>query len=950
MPERPPDADSALRRRAGPWDHGQVPQPRRLPPLALVVLSGAVIGCLDVPIAPVAPPQSALTAEFTACLDGDAQAFLVYARSCGAARLKEAFTEIDYSIDATSVTSYSRTMADALPRLGRIASVLGSEFSSPQYLRDVRLRAGAPPERGCAIQRELQALREMDLSPALSPDSAIRRLNLSGQRFQELGYRRGIMLVEDKLSGQCDRRGDRPGRFQHMHSAVEIAREIDDAYMICQHLGTLGDCFEDLGAPDSALACYERALGIALEHGIPDQSVRLMTFIAHARRREGRLALATEWIEQALRSSRAPGGSGHELRIVVVAMEYYAALHCWDVVERLLARCPILVRELERTSSNPAWLRYRHDVTRIEGQLRLARGDFEQANALFLASRRAQRGASPNAQIVLLHQWTQSLVEAGRMRDAEPLLEEGLEICDRWHNDRMGRNLEIRRARVLFGLGRHAEARAALEDFDRRVRERNDTPDEQRVEREVLDARLLALAGDSTGARAALRRSLEAVRHHARGLDAGPLGYLALAEMDDVRLAVHEIAGLDAAASYRFELEWRALVRELGTSTRLGLIDSTPWKLTETPSNPPPLSDGATHLVFLMSAGAIVRWTATVSGVSRDTLSMSPAECAQRVQRACESLELGAPPGASDLRRLAHVLLPESLLSAPSGGPPRLLLVSADGPLVRLPFEALDRAERGPYTPIALDFDVARLRSPAATPWAAAPGPPAILADPIAPEDVLRRLPGLGPLPAIEREAGTAWWTWDGACVFRGQEARKGPVLAALGRAPRIYIAAHLVHDPALPFSPFIPLEGDSAARTPRDEYLEIADVRALDLSGCELAVISACSSGAPYAGSGRMGPSFGDAFVDAGAGCVLQAAWPVHDARAAPLMERFLYEWRGGGDPVRALGAARRAAIRGELGACGPGDWAAWSASIAPPWPELMPGRAPAPALRASR
>jgi len=98
------------------------------------------------------------------------------------------------------------------------------------------------------------------------------------------------------------------------------------------------------------------------------------------------------------------------------------------------------------------------------------------------------------------------------------------------------------------------------------------------------------------------------------------------------------------------------------------------------------------------------------------------------------------------------------------------------------------------------------------------------------------------------------------------------------------------------------------------------------------------------------MGPSFGDAFVDAGAGCVVQAAWPVNDARVAPLMERFLYEWRGGGDPVRALGAARRAAIRGELGASDPGDWAAWSASIAPPWRELMPARGPATSLRASR
>jgi CHAT domain-containing protein len=173
-------------------------------------------------------------------------------------------------------------------------------------------------------------------------------------------------------------------------------------------------------------------------------------------------------------------------------------------------------------------------------------------------------------------------------------------------------------------------------------------------------------------------------------------------------------------------------------------------------------------------------------------------------------------------------------------------------------------------------------------------------------------------------------------------------VLAAWRAASHIHVAAHLVRDPRFPFSPFVPLARDTSGE-PRDDYIEIADVRGLDLSGCELAVISTCSSGAPYAESGRMGPSFGDAFVDAGARCVVQAAWAVEDARAAPFMERFLAELRIARDPVRALGAARRAAIRGELGPPNPRDWAAWSASVAPPWAGAEPPGEPAVALRSS-
>src|SRR5262249_40210143 len=108
---------------------------------------------------------------------------------------------------------------------------------------------------------------------------------------------------------------------------------------------------------------------------------------------------------------------------------------------------------------------------------------------------------------------------------------------------------------------------------------------------------------------------------------------------------------------------------------------------------------------------------------------------------------------------------------------------------------------------------------------------------------------------------------------------------------------------------------------------LDPADVRALNLSGCELAVLSSCASGAPDLSAKRVAPSFADAFLDAGARTVVQTMWPVEDLQARVFTTGFLRATSQGGlDPVHALGEARRAALR--QGAA-PSVWAAWSVGV---------------------
>ena len=76
-------------------------RPLRVP--SLIILSGALFGCLDAPDREAARLPRAMTAEFAARLDGDAEAFRAYARDGGAAVLKQALVGLEISIDASSM-------------------------------------------------------------------------------------------------------------------------------------------------------------------------------------------------------------------------------------------------------------------------------------------------------------------------------------------------------------------------------------------------------------------------------------------------------------------------------------------------------------------------------------------------------------------------------------------------------------------------------------------------------------------------------------------------------------------------------------------------------------------------------------------------------------------------------------------------------------------------------
>jgi CHAT domain-containing protein len=116
-----------------------------------------------------------------------------------------------------------------------------------------------------------------------------------------------------------------------------------------------------------------------------------------------------------------------------------------------------------------------------------------------------------------------------------------------------------------------------------------------------------------------------------------------------------------------------------------------------------------------------------------------------------------------------------------------------------------------------------------------------------------------------------------------------------------------------------IALAGANIRPTPighDDGILTALEVAELDLSGVELAVLSACETGLGEVAGGEGLLGLQRAFQVAGAHSVVASLWKVGDEPTRLLMARF-YEnlWRKGQRPAQALREAQLSMLGGDLG-----------------------------------
>ncbi|RKG92668.1 CHAT domain-containing protein [Corallococcus terminator] len=256
----------------------------------------------------------------------------------------------------------------------------------------------------------------------------------------------------------------------------------------------------------------------------------------------------------------------------------------------------------------------------------------------------------------------------------------------------------------------------------------------------------------------------------------------------------------------------------------------------------------------------------------------------------------------------------------------RLLLVP-DGPLHDLAFAALRERVDGP--PLIARYELALVpsasllhhwRERSTRPLG---GQALVLADPdrsAAPEGatvvasarggVFGETASLGALPEARREGHTVEASLEDTAVrprlLVGAEASEQALKAtALDDVRILHLAAHAVVDVEAPERSALVLAPGAAQE---DGLLQPREISELKL-GDALVVLSSCqgASGALLAGEGVL--SLARAFFEAGAHAVVASLWPMRDAEAAWLLERYYRHLASGQGVSLALRSAQREA-----------------------------------------
>ncbi len=881
--------------------------------------------------------------------DGDS-AYAAYAREVGVMRLLDVESRLVAGLSKRSPEAYSRSLEALGPYLDRVTGRLATEYHLPEFRSALAYRRRIDPRVGlelaAADRHRIDLIAEPDLSAAEKESGLLEVL----RTYRETGYHPGVVVAEFALARQVDAQGRSAEGVGWLRRAERHAREWNLTLLDCQVLGALGSWYATLQKPDSMYLCMDRALALARRARHPFQTSRILTFYGNFYWRQGRLTPARDYFAAAYQACREyKGGAVNELRVLNdTLLNLYARLGCWEAVDDLLPRAHLLEREFLASprSRNRVIL---VSTRRVEMRLRFARGDMDGARRIFDGIRNTAREGERTTYAGLLESWCEGLLENGADRPALAAAEEGLRYASERNLPESEAQFALDLAQAQVRTGAYAEAGAALERFVRLHPESDDETDLAGWARhDALEAARLDRLGRRGEAATAAARGVERLGKALARMDRSPLAYLRLGTCGILHDEILDLLSDSPEAGYSAEMEWRRLVDWIGTRNRgqAGGEGAEPFRwLTHPAADTPGSRPGpdpavelrnrlaahhAVHLVYRVQPNRVIRWTADgVAGVRADTLAAPPDSIRAWVARATKAMA-GSPEGArgipAELGRLAGALLPPEVIDGTAGA--EMLLITPDGCLSLLPFEALDLSGGPAYLPLLSRYEVAYLRYQTAV-GPPARGDPLVVANPDISPALGRRYPDLRSLAFEPREVAAISTRYPGTRVLAGREATRARILAAWERAPILYVASHVVRDPQAPFVIFIPVApAGPDAHDPG--YIDMEDVAGADLRGCTLAVLAGCASGVPYVAAGGSAPSPGQVFLDAGARAVVQTFFPVRDEDAATAMENFLQAWIvGGEDPVPALTRARRRVLADGAGRGG-FAWAAFSIELA--------------------
>ena len=847
----------------------------------------------------------------------------------------------------------------------RLAAAFAAERNTPFELRDIEFRQGLSRE---AYDKLIRARYELHSLTKQSQESAKNRVdayNLLTKSFASLGDSASVAMCTWHIAFAHHELGHIEDYESMLRRAYVEFATLGNHYMTCQALGNIGADFEKKGNLDSMVVCYEEALRIANRCRIGDQAARILTFYAAHYGRQGRIDLERLLLLRAVDVARDYNSGYREIRYIYEAMRFHADLGCWDVVEDLLARAQGVKRRGMGKDLRIFEINFlRTDIT--EARLRMAYGDVTGADRIL------DRVLGRLEQLKLPHPYRveddiicfyrakgylhNNRAEAALAAAGEALSRPPEESAPDW-----SARLALVKAQAALELQDVETAEEALAEFDRFSVGLDQSLRRELTDRDALGGRILLKKGETHEALAALAAGIARLERTAATIDASVESYLWLSGCDGLRSLMHELVSNDPLSGYGAEMLWRNLYGTLGTEDRRdaqhGTARSDDGLNTQfsARSNDEFIRgiraradraltrlatlDGV-HCVYVVVGGEVWRWTASPRGVRRDVLSVSAEELGGWVNRAVQMMadhprDRDTPPG-SELhrlqRKLALALLPPGLLGEPgdSGGDPAVVYITTDRFLGQIPFGAFDVGQHDSYEPLLSRIDVAYLRCLHDIPPRSAAGSGIILVNSDAMTRHHNRLVTSPQLREVEPEANAVYRLNPDAVYLSGIAANKRQLTSHWESAPYIYMATHTVWDPELPYLAMIPLVVSPKEPAPDAGFLDISDIRGADLGGCDIVVLSGCSSGVPYVEHHTAGPSLGDAFLDAGTGAVVHTFWNVTDRDARRIGTGFIGAWeKDGASMVQALCEARRNEMRGPRGIRHPSCWASYAIKL---------------------
>ena len=885
---------------------------------------------------------SGLPAEITTLLVNDNDSTLaLYARDAGLESIVDAHRHFADLIHGMSQQEYLRH-SDRLYTLNkRLCIVLAEEFNYEFYLNDLEFFETFLPAKRQEVMIARANIWLTAFEPGLTHETKID--SLTGYYNMMLGIKDtcGACMAKMALSTMYGATGDRNKEKRYIIDVSKDFAELGFHRLTCQSLGVLGAIYEREGKIDSMEMCYQAARDLATNSQLSAQISRFSYFYARRYARMGRLALANDFFNEAIEICKTYNGGCFEIRYIFHAMEFYADYSCWETVERLLSRAIILEKIYDNTKLSKGIV---FGNKFIEARWHMAHGNVEKANSLF---REAEKPSMTGPYFVNhdnhLYYWARGLLDNELFDDAIEIIDRGLINSSQKSLPREETKFLTLKASAEFMRGNTEEARKALERFDVVSPELHNPLMHDWITRDVLRARIAMAEGNRTEALACVEEGLDRLRSFVELMDISVQGYLWINDCIELRRLIHELTVHDPKLLYGAELFWRSLTLDMGISQAWQANPETLYALamaatigsgkTARPHPDASLTDyftslaekaissirklDAVHCMYMADNNHIKRLTVYPDDIRCTTIACTREELHDLVIETHKHMSGEKHTNGtaysidihSNLSKLSQYLLPDDLYKYARPGNPRALMITTDDFLNGIPFETFNIGADSEYVPLLKDFDVAYLRHfETRNAQHISDNPGVVIVNSYSDISSRGRNPFGHKLRCVKAEGQAIAALDENAILLWGLHATKQEIKKRWEAASYLYFATHIIRDPEIPFLVLIPVATPDGDSSPESGYLDFTDIRSADFSKCDVVVLSGCSSGVPSVATRNIGPSLGDAFLDAGAAAVISTFWDVKDEEARSLMTSYAREMETNGHShIKALCGARR-------------------------------------------